>query len=114
MLSKVRVLNIGDDDDDDDDDDHEQLQLLGAYDFQITKQPWLNRLMYEIILPLQKLVLVYEAMFSLLGSHIDLPEHIIIPFPHRLIHSLEVSINNKTECYANFLLSTWGRELTFT
>ena len=62
--------------------------------------------MYEIILPLQKLVLVYEVMFSLLGSHIDLPEHIIITFPHRLIRNLEVSINNKTVYYANFSLST--------
>ena len=51
------------------------------------------------LLPLQKLVLVYEVFFGLLGSHLDLPQHIIMTVPCRLIPSLEAAINKKTYSY---------------
>ena len=54
-------------------------------------------------LPSLKLVLVYEVSFGLLGSHLDLPEHIIMAIPCRFIYSVEVVINGK-----KFLKSTCG------
>ena len=53
-------------------------------------------------LPLQKLVLVYEAVFGLPGSHLDLEEHVIMAALSRLIDSLEVAVNRKTCSNANF------------
>ena len=62
-------------------------------------------------LPLLKLGLAYEAMFSLLGSHLDLSEHIIMTLPCRLIDILEVATNKKTFSYAESLGSTCEMEL---
>ena len=49
------------------------------------------------ILSLKMLVLVYEVTSSLLGSHLDIPEHILMTVHCRFVHSL-VAINTKTRC----------------
>lgn len=46
------------------------------------------------------MVLVFEVICSLLGSHLDYSEHIIMPVRCRLIHSLKVAVNKKICSYA--------------
>ena len=62
---------------------------------------WCTGLVYDglhgatDILSLQKLFLLYEAFFSLLGSHLDIPERILMTIPYGFIPSL-VATNKKT------------------
>ena len=53
-------------------------------------------------------VLVHEAFFGWLGNHLDFPEHNDC---FRLIHSVEVAINNKKCSYAKFCQGTCTSEL---
>ena len=48
------------------------------------------------LLPLKKLVLVYDTMCSLLGSHLGFSKYILMAVPCRFIHKLEVAIDKKT------------------
>ena len=46
-------------------------------------------------MPLQKFILIYEAMFDLLGSHLGFPKDILMIVLCRFIHGLEVVIDKK-------------------
>ena len=62
---------------------------------------------------LQRLVLVYEVRFGLLGSHLDLTEYIKMTVPCRLMQNLEVALPMRKCPYARCLQSTCGKELIF-
>lgn len=85
-----------------------------------SKTGLINALVYRInvwlmhgatdILSLKKLVLIYELIFSFLGSHLDIPEHILMTVHCRFIHSL-VAINTKMRSWNIFISFTkrlWG------
>ena len=52
-------------------------------------------------------------MFGLLGSHLDLSEHIIMAIRCRLIHIWDAVANKKVCSYANVLESSFEREFLF-
>ena len=60
------------------------------------------------------MVLVFEVICSLLGSHLDYSEHVIMTVPCRLIHSLKVAINKKICSYAELKYQPKGTDFIRT